>query len=547
MIRTAATRFRGALGNLLPLVAVWCSTLAAVVLVGTGQAVAGAAVSVVAVALAWPQGARPGGDQHLAARAALAAVLGFGVGRAGDWPSVVAVVLLLAAVMLDPQVRWLERPLVSAHRLPHLRRPLVSRVRAPLFQAGCLGLVVLAGSTLVPAAAFAVPVVLAAGLTLTAVQVVRVRRGAPQQEVRRALLDYEPKFYIYYSGTPLGDYQVRMWLPYLERIGVRFAILTREVGFIPKALAAGPMPVLFARSMAGLEPLMVPSLGAIFYVNNEAKNANGVRFAGIRHVHLGHGDSEKPASYNASTLQFDFVFVAGQAGFDRFAAHGVPAPKDKFVLVGRPQLDELRVRENSSAIEHPVVLYAPTWRGGLADMQLGSLEYGYRIVRALLEAGSTVLFRPHPYSRGDGESRVQIQRIDALLDPSAGHMGSTATSALSIFECMNRSDALVCDVSSIASDYLYSRKPFAIVDTGVVPDLVSSLPVAAAAYILPVDGDLQGPVADLLGTDSLAVEREKIRAYYLGEWPADRYSKAFVDAARAAVTGEPATIGLHPR
>ena len=107
-------------------------------------------------------------------------------------------------------------------------------------------------------------------------------------------------------------------------------------------------------SVEPIERTIVPTLGAIFYVNNAAKNVDGTRYQQVVHVHLGHGDSDKPASYASSTTMFDRIFVAGQAGVDRFASHGVLTHEEKFVLVGRPQVEAIDVRPAGAAL--------PPWR-----------------------------------------------------------------------------------------------------------------------------------------------------------------------------------------
>jgi CDP-glycerol glycerophosphotransferase (TagB/SpsB family) len=219
----------------------------------------------------------------------------------------------------------------------------------------------------------------------------------------------------------------------------------------------------------------------------------------------------------------------------------VLVPAEKFVLVGRPQVEGIDVRDVGSDLPaNPVVLYAPTWRGSLEDSLFGSLRAGDRIVRALLDAGATVMFRPHPYSRRDAESRALITRIDALLgaDATRDHQQSTSTAARSIFECINSSDALVTDISSVASDYLYSNKPFAITDPGGL-DLRATYPVARAATLVQLSGDdLAAPVAELLGPDTRREQRAEVRSYYLGDWPPEEYPGVFVSAATAAMDGD---------
>ena len=44
---------------------------------------------------------------------------------------------------------------------------------------------------------------------------------------------HQPEFLLYFSAPPGSEYQVTMWLPYLERIGRPFLVLLREPEFLP--------------------------------------------------------------------------------------------------------------------------------------------------------------------------------------------------------------------------------------------------------------------------------------------------------------------------
>jgi CDP-glycerol glycerophosphotransferase (TagB/SpsB family) len=106
---------------------------------------------------------------------------------------------------------------------------------------------------------------------------------------------------------------------------------------------------------------------------------------------------------------------------------------------------------------------------------------------------------------------------------------------MSLFECVNRSDAMISDVSGVASDFLYSTKPFALTNmVGRAPgDFERSFPLAKAAYVIDRSASNLDPVLDdLLHDDPLASRRRQLRTYYLGDFPADTYADAFVDAAR---------------
>ncbi|MFT4108570.1 CDP-glycerol glycerophosphotransferase family protein [Propionicimonas sp.] len=535
-------RYRRVLELLAPRAVVWALALLAILLLLLGPALPGAVTAIVAVAVGtgWRL-SRPASDRHLVARAALAVSACAAVGSTAGWTWVPLCVLalVLGGLMAESTLDHSTRPALRTDGLPGVDLAAVDRVPDPMFLATSTAVAVLATAAAAPGSARPVlfglaALAIVAGLTLSGVRLLRVRRHAVERAVSRALTALDPRYAVYFNGTTAGGYQIGMWRPYLERTGERGVLIIRDPRFFAEAARVSGLPVVLARSLESLEYVAVPGIRAFFYVNNDAKNAHGVRFADVTHVHLGHGDSDKPASYSATFGMFDKIFVAGQAAVDRFAQHGVLVPPEKFVLVGRPQVQAIAVGPRRPPSEHPVVLYAPTWRGGLEDSMFGSLNHGERIVRALLDAGATVWFRPHPYSARDAESRVQIGRVDALLaaDPSRPHAGSAATAARTVFECMNASDALVTDISSVASDYLYANKPFAITDTGRVDDIESAYPLARAAILLPVAGDLSGPVQDLLGTDSRRAVRSELRSYYLGDWPPENYSEVFVDAAR---------------
>jgi hypothetical protein len=63
-----------------------------------------------------------------------------------------------------------------------------------------------------------------------------------------------------------------------------------------------------------------------------------VRFQHLTHIYIGHGDSEKPPSYNPTHALYDQIYVAGPAATRRYAAHGVAIAPEKFRVVGRPQV-----------------------------------------------------------------------------------------------------------------------------------------------------------------------------------------------------------------
>jgi hypothetical protein len=522
---------------------------------------------------------------------------------AGTWTWAWVIVLIVAAALIEAEkrIRSLNGVAVPyAQNLPGVQArnaasfpygvlfpldmALVAAVAiAPLLPAWC-AFVVLAFS-LVP-----IGVALASIMDIT-------RRVTARREFRRdmqsTLESAAPVFYLYWHAQAGSVFQVTMWLPYLERLGVPFVVVVRTVGNFREVARATDAPVVLCRTMADLEPLMVPSVRGVFYVNNAMRNNHMVRYSHLSHIQLLHGESDKAASYNPVTRMFDYDFVAGQAAIDRFAAHDIPMPAEMFRIVGRPQVEEVApARGPIGELSEPTVLYAPTWLGFHLDTQYTSLAVGPQIVERLLERGCTVVFRPHPYSYRSGPLRRSCRRIKALLEADAEETGRqhlfgfTAEKEMSVFDCFNASDAMISDVSSVVGDYLHSGKPFAMVAVHSSAEaFVREFPTSRAAYILEAERTVPAPAGDeaagiggvgadggtpsvpaspapapsvdpasaqagasqrpvmavpgldtilaqLLGSDPKRRQRLDLAAYYLGDIPREGYSERFVDVAR---------------
>ena len=485
----------------------------------------------------------------LVAAGAAAALYTADGGRAAALPVGLAVLVLSSLIAAEPllgRVAGFQVPVVA--HLPGVRgaKPapdLSTAVVGAGLVASATGLILAAveGSSWIWLGACLLAAVPAAVVAIGGRARVRASRRFAKQ-IGRAVADYAPEFVVYTAWPEDGSYQVMMWLPYLKRAGRRFLVITRHA--LPAQVLAKltDMPVVEARRISDLEALLQPSVEAAFYVNASSGNGYLVRFQHLTHVFLGHGDSEKPTSYNPTHAMFDFIFAAGPAATRRYAAHGVRIPAEKFKIVGRPQVEDITRAERSiSEVSQPVVLYAPTWRGHVQETLLHSLPVGDRIVTALLERGATVIFRPHAFSRQFPEDVAAIERIHRLLAADAkvsgrAHLwGAAAETDRTILECMNSSDAMICDVSSVVSDFLFSGKPFAMVAVPSEPArFVEDYPVAKAAYVIRGDlGNLSRALDDMLGDDPLAAQRAATRVDYLGDFPAESYASAFVEAVRS--------------
>jgi hypothetical protein len=516
-------------------------------------------------------GRRTGGEGAglLGAFVSVRAVLFFALGagyllrrpdeRGWVWAAVALAVLL---VLSEPPTKaLLDTPKQVVVNLPGVRS-----VPEPPFDPGWLTALTLAdlalGAVLAAVAApgwvlfvfVALNVVPAALIVLHAVRANRSSRQAVRQ-LPAALEALAPRFVVYYAAVQGARYQLGMWLPYLERLNRPYVVITRNPETVPviRTLTSAPILVpLAGRVSESLDAMVVGSLKAAFYVQGSPANSTMQRYRQLTHVWLNHGDSDKQANFHPRHATYDQLYVSGQQAVERYARHGIEVPPERFVLVGRPQIERIESRDAPLPGDAPrTVLYAPTWRGGRPSTNYSSLPVGLEIVRALVGRGATVIFRPHPVSYEDAQDAQRIRDIHALLeqdltasaaDPRGRRehvWGPRAEREWDVPDCFNASDALVTDVSSIASDYLASGKPFAMVamlSGGAA--FTEEFPTARVAYVIERDLSTVATVLDhLLGDDPLRADRLAYRSFCLGPSVGAGAADDFLRVAGELVTG----------
>lgn len=378
--------------------------------------------------------------------------------------------------------------------------------------------------------------------------VTTVRRLDRQQVMESAaqeIAQLRPEALIYFSGDTEALYQLEMWLPVLERIGRRMIVVLRERANLA-ALKETSLPVICIPNPNDLMDFRLPTVRVAFYVAHVGKNIHMLREPRMKHVFIGHGESDKVASVNPVTKGFDEVWVAGRASRVRWAAAKVGVRDDAIVEVGRPQLGGILQADGRPREGRPFsVIYAPTWEGWVNDPYASSLlTMGPALVKWLIERPDTrVIYKPHPFTgKVSPVARRANAEIISLVSDSGGRNLSlgvvdetvweeTASlnvvvdgSAPSLYDCFNHADALIGDISSVVPDFISSGKPYFIPNTRGIDqqELRDSSASTRAAYVL--DPDPTGWAAaldDAAGPDSLRETRAELREFLLGPYYPD--------------------------
>ncbi|WP_432957962.1 CDP-glycerol glycerophosphotransferase family protein [Micromonospora haikouensis] len=472
----------------------------------------------------------------------------------------------LTAILLLPAVTWVIAVFAGAlNRMIDRRNPVSALVRnidlgpmrsaprPPEWAAGVAGeRLAMCNLLLVPAAVLsalwddAAPVlagaaaaVLAAAVAGGIVALTWLRgRGTGKSPVLPAVqkwLDsYRPEVALYFAGPAKDVYQANMWLAPTEALDRRAVVLMRSREAFNE-LADTRLPVICVPAGVDFMNLELGSVRAAMYAANVGANIHMLREPGMKHVFVGHGDSDKQASVNPYSKVYDEVWVAGLAGRERYARAGVGVLDADIVEIGRPQLAGVHTFGSESPDRPFTVLYAPTWEGWLDDdpYHTSLVLMGERIVRGLLAARPSLrlIYKPHPLTgTRSKEAKAVHERVVELIGAAGGDVDASSLDGPrhrvvtgrvpALFDCFNQTDLLISDISSVVSDFVQSQRPYVVANPSGLPedDFRRNFPTSRGAYLLSRDcGELEKIVAlTRAGDDPMTEARRDLKVYLLG-------------------------------
>ncbi|MDR6907840.1 hypothetical protein J2X63_003548 [Agromyces sp. 3263] len=314
---------------------------------------------------------------------------------------------------------------------------------------------------------------------------------------------------VYFADGRVNLYQLRQWYQPLLELSKRHPvlILSRASGSALELLAESPLPVAYVRRVADLEQVIHDQdLHVVFYVNQNAKNFQMMRYGRRWHVFINHGESDKMYMTTNQFKAYDYAFIAGDAARARLEKVLWDYDFDKRAIpIGRPQADHYL---DGSPLpytpdDREVVLYAPTWEGDRGAAAYGSIaSHGVGLVRGLLATGRhRVIYRPHPrsgvvdpaYGAANREIIAAIAAANAA-DATAQHVFDDGPS---LGWQLAAADVAIVDISAMVYDRLAAGKPLLItrpanpeaqIDTGGYLQACEWLEVSdAAAMVARVD------------------------------------------------------------
>lgn len=345
-------------------------------------------------------------------------------------------------------------------------------------------------------------------------------------------------------------YQLEQWIwPFeqleaeLRKLGYGdypFGIIVRSPVVAKYLRTITDLPVRFSRLTKGMDAFMTSSqLRTVFYVNQATPNFQSLRYPDPAHVHLSHGESEKISMISNQLKAYDYVFTAGEAARERIERTLFGMEADNMLDVGRPQLDRPRsipeVWPDFAAAEPDgqVVFYAPTWEGDSESMAYGAIAHnGEAVVTGLLEAGYRVIFRPHPRTgvmRHDFAKALEA--IEGIIDSDPRALLDRTPDVSWQFDV---ADVAVAEISSVAYDWLASKKPLVMVEPHNSGAEVLSGGLLDRCPRLRADGS--DDIVDLIAqAEADEGTTAGLSEHYLGDTTPGAQIKRFIESSKVVI------------
>jgi len=354
---------------------------------------------------------------------------------------------------------------------------------------------------------------------------------------------------VYFGDDPDRLYQLRQWLPVLERLAAAHPVLvvTRHPETWRTVRRATPLPTTLAATLGELTALYrAGDHKVVVYVNNSSRNFQSLAARDVLHVHVNHGESDKICMVSNQVKAYDRVFVAGEAAVRRHRAALIDFEDHRLVRVGRPQLD-LRPAPVLPPSDRRTLLYAPTWEGEEPGNNYSSLDViGPAIVAAALAVPyARVVYKPHPRIPTSSHPPVVaahravlgLLRSAARRDRDAGHLVEAEADILAVFPGC---DLMITDVSSVGLDFLYlhTDRPLFIADRYDDRErLHAQAPVSLCADVVDSGsvGGLTATLASRLARDEHAGARAALRRHYFGDLAPGESTERFLAAIGDAI------------
>ncbi|ELS7695285.1 CDP-glycerol glycerophosphotransferase family protein [Campylobacter coli] len=317
---------------------------------------------------------------------------------------------------------------------------------------------------------------------------------------------------------------ISMWYLYFKKSEVNFIIIVR----CPKALKLvqdryPEVSMVYLKDKKEVDIFFntFSSIKACFYPSNTGNNFHLFYQTHIKHIFIGHGDSDKSSSAHKFFRAYDENWVAGEAHIDRMLNAGFNLNGLKHLKTGRPNLlgilkkSKLDWRDRFEGRIN--LLYLPTWEGTYKEQDYSSLGMVLQNIKKLQDYSSfqkiNISVKLHPFS---GKKEKRFLKLEYLL--SKEKKIRVISKYDSLHKYIINSNMFICDISAVVSECLAVNAPIFlyIPKDKNIKIAQSNMPYEEYCYIFSSPEELSELVYRVVsGDDFLWQNRLKAQKYII--------------------------------
>ena len=335
---------------------------------------------------------------------------------------------------------------------------------------------------------------------------------------------------IFFSGGIDSLYQIKQWQQPLEKLNSKHKVLyiITDYEVYLHSLTTQTLEVVYLAEFTDLiEFYNINEFAIILYLNNSLRNFQSIRYSKGYHIHITHGESEKESMRSNQSQAYDYVFTVGQRGIDRYEQYLLNFDVNKFIPIGRPQLDFVGQVNITKKPNQKVILYAPTWEATHSSMDYTSVAiFGEELVEKILANENNILiYKPHSaIGTRDEVVKQAHENIKKITLQAHNAYYMEQENIIDIFALV---DFAFFDNTSVMIDYLSVDKPaayFQIIQDQSVYELAKAFKTINHNNFSKVVAIL----AEQLSDDTNKIQRNKIKNHYLGRYTQGESTKVFI-------------------
>lgn len=267
-------------------------------------------------------------------------------------------------------------------------------------------------------------------------------------------------YFICFGEKNESLYWLRDWLSSFVSMRIQFLVVVRSEELLNWIDENYPsVDVVTVNGFQAIVDLKknTPATALALYPITSMYNHMFVRLTDVKHIFIGHGDSDKLASAHKVLRMFDEIWCAGQAQIDRMLNQNFNCSSLVFRKVGRPGLRNLLLGKKITSSNS--ILYLPTWEGSDERWDYGSSHMLDDIITSVTNfKNKTLDIRLHPFIGR------RIKKLKNIIETAKGNLSYKDRvrflgSESLLNSIMGEYDFFICDISSVITECLPLNRP----------------------------------------------------------------------------------------